>query len=98
MAETEIGHNPREISRYTFLELLTDAEKVQIEIAQMQATPDAADPNLQLRVLYSTLMSTPTVNLDEPKVAQGMALLQALGILTPERAGQVLAGEVPGAP
>jgi hypothetical protein len=62
---------------------------------ERQAITQAAQTNTQLRVFIDDESSAGTVDLINPEVTTGIAMLVSAGLLTQDRANQVLAGASP---
>ena len=83
-----------QLTKYQFRQLFTLAERVAIDNSALNTSIPAAYKAILVTVLKDLELSE-IVNLDLPAVISGVGLLQQLGLLTAERAAQVLANEPP---
>jgi len=75
------------VSSLTFRQLFTAAEG--------QAITQAAQTNAQLRMFIDDESAAGTVDLTNPEVTAGIVMLVSVGLLTQDRADQILAGTPP---
>jgi hypothetical protein len=78
------------VSSLTFRRLFTDAER--------QAITQAGQTNAQIRAFMDDESAAGTVHLDDPEVTTGIGMCVTLGLLTQDRANQILAGMPPPPP
>lgn len=82
---------PTRMSKLAFQSRYTLAEQVAIEAAaQATGGPLNATQRATLRVLERALQSANDVDLTDPRTVQGVQTHAALGLLTPQRAAQIL--------
>jgi hypothetical protein len=74
---------PRIVAPLAFRDRLTEGEKL--------ALYTAAAASLELRIYLDDLNAAQEVDLDSPRTVGGLQALVATGILTPERAAEILA-------
>ena len=79
---------PPPLTRLGFMSRFTDAELVGIEVARMTA-PDVTQ-RAMLAVLKESWMAATEVDVGDPRTQQGVGMLVQAGLLTAERAAQVL--------
>jgi hypothetical protein len=82
-------------TRYSKLEFrsrFTLEEQVALDLASIGATVPAAT----LRVILASWAAADFINLDDPRVAQGIGLIAQSGLLTPARAAEILTPDVVG--
>jgi hypothetical protein len=84
---------PPPLTRLGFMSRFTDAELIGIEVARMTA-PDVTQ-RATLTVLKESWMAATEVDVTDPRTQQGVGLLVQAGLLTAERAAQVLANPSP---
>jgi hypothetical protein len=75
------------VSSLQFRQLFTDAERV--------AVTQAGQTNVQIRAFMDDESAAGIVHLSEPEVTTGIGLCVTLGLLTQDRANQILAGAPP---
>ena len=94
---------PRHITKRAFRSRFTKAERAAIEWAAVDR-PELSDPQrMQAAALRSDLKDQEQakfIDLDDPDIAEGVQTLEALGLLQPGRASQIIsavieAGELP---
>ena len=73
------------LNKVDFLRLFTQAERINIRAAAA-VNPVVAD-------YQSMLDAATTVNLQDPDILTGVPLLEQAGLIGPERAAQILAGD-----
>ena len=78
---------PPGLERIDFLRLFTDAELV--------AILQEATTNPMVGLYQYKLSISPRVLLNDPDILAGLPALEALGLLAPGRAAQILAGQAP---
>lgn len=78
---------PPSLNKIDFLRLFTDAELAGLLVAATQYP--------QVAVYQYKLDQAPSVRLTDPDILAGLPALEALGLLGPGRAAQILAGEAP---
>lgn len=78
---------PPELNKIDFLRLFTDPELAAILVAANQSP--------MVAVYQYKLSQAPSVRLDDPDLVAGLPALEALGLIGPGRAAQILAGEAP---
>ncbi len=71
------------VSSLQFRQLFTDAERI--------AITQSGQTNVQIRAFLDDESAADTVHLSEPEVTAGLAMCVTLGLLTQERADQILA-------
>lgn len=76
-----------ELNKIDFLRLFTDAELAGLLVAATQYP--------QVAVYQYKLDQAPSVRLNDPDILAGLPALEALGLLGPGRAAQILAGQAP---
>ena len=79
---------PPPLTRLGFMSRFTDAELVGIEVARMTA-PDVTQ-RAMLAVLKESWMAATEVDVGDPRTQQGVGMLVQAGLLTAERAAQIL--------
>ena len=79
---------PPPLTRLGFMSRFTDAELVGIEVARMTA-PDVTQ-RATLAVLKESWMAATEVDVGDPRTQQGVGMLVQAGLLTAERAAQIL--------
>ena len=72
------------VSSLVFRQLFTDAERI--------AITQAGQTNVQIRAFLDDESAADTVHLSDPEVTAGLAMCVTLGLLTQDRADQILAG------
>jgi len=77
----------RAVSPAEFRALFTESEKL--------AITEAGQTDAQVRILMDDVVTAPVIDLDFPRVIDGVQLLVQKGFLTQERAVQILAGTNP---
>lgn len=87
VADPVLPPQPIVISSLAFRELFTPAEKVAITTAGFQSAA--------IRVFMDDESAAGTVSLSDPEVTGGVAALVTAGLLTQDRANQILAGSAP---
>lgn len=78
---------PPSLNKIDFLRLFTDAELAGLLVAATQYP--------QVAVYQYKLDQAPSVRLNDPDILAGLPALEALGLLGPGRAAQILAGQAP---
>lgn len=73
---------PRLITRYALLNRFTTPELVAIE--------QAKDTSAELRVFTALVNAAQYIDLDEPKLASGLAMLEQAGLLAAGRAEEII--------
>ena len=86
LPEPEPPHIPRDVSRKAFLSRFTDLEAVQIDLASIGATVEAA----QVRRYLSKVNAAQHIDLNDPETRQGVQALEAVGLIEPGRALEIL--------
>lgn len=89
MAVTVIGDRP---TKYEFMSRFTQQEQTSMLLAERTATTDPADPKFLLCVFLENFRMAVTINVEDPRVGEGLDLLTAMGILAPGRKEQILTG------
>ena len=84
--EPEPPHVPRDVSRKAFLSRFTDPEAVQIDLASIGATVEAA----QVRRYLSKVNAAQHIDLNDPETREGVHALEAVGLIAPGRALEIL--------
>ena len=87
VADLVLPPQPVVISSLAFRELFTSNEKVAITTAGFS--------NAAIRVFMDDESAAGSVNLSDPEVTGGIAALVTAGLLTQDRANQILAGTAP---
>ena len=78
------------VSSLQFRQLFTDAERI--------AITQSGQTNAQIRAFMDDESAAGVVPLDDPEVTAGLAACVTLGLLTQDRANQILAGTPPSQP
>lgn len=78
------------LSRIEFRSRFTIPEQVQLDLQSIGPTVEAAT----LRVLAANWAAANDIDLTDPRVQEGVGALVQYGILTPERAAEILAPEL----
>lgn len=86
LPEPEPPHVPRDVSRKAFLSRFTDPEAVQIDLASIGATVEAA----QVRRYLSKVNAAQHIDLNDPETREGVHALEAVGLIAPGRALEIL--------
>ena len=86
LPEPEPPHVPRDVSRKAFLSRFTDPEAVQIDMASIGATVEAA----QVRRYLSKVNAAQHIDLNDPETREGVHALEAVGLIAPGRALEIL--------
>ena len=86
LPDPEPPHVPRDVSRKAFLSRFTDPEAVQIDLASIGATVEAA----QVRRYLSKVNAAQHIDLAEDETRTGVQALEAAGLLKPGRALVIL--------
>lgn len=86
LPEPEPPHVPRDVSRKAFLSRFTDPEAVQIDLASIGATVEAA----QVRRYLSKVNAAQHIDLNDPETRVGVHALEAGGLIEPGRAVAIL--------
>lgn len=82
---------PARMSRLAFQSRYTVTEQVAIELAADGTTPGfTPEQRATLRVLDRALQNATDVDLADPRTVQGVQMHAALGLLTAQRAAQIL--------
>lgn len=84
--EPEAPYVARDVSRKAFLSRFTDPEAVQIDLASIGATVDAA----QVRRYLSKVNAAQHIDLNDPETREGVHALEAVGLIAPGRALEIL--------
>lgn len=85
------------ITRFAFRSRFTSAEKVALEFTMMDdpfAPQQQRQISAMLRVFMKDLDNAQFVVLDRPDIIQGVQMLSQLGVLTSERATEILTAPV----
>jgi len=83
---TKADAQKRIITRYALLSRITDEEAVAIDLASIGATVEAAS----LRRFISKINAAQFIDLTDPTTIRGVSFFVSLGLLTPERAGEII--------
>ena len=75
------------VSSLQFRQLFTDAERI--------AITQSGQTNAQIRAFMDDESAAGTVHLGDPEVTAGLGACVTLGLITPDRASQVIAGKPP---
>ena len=86
LPEPEPPHVPRDVSRKAFLSRFTDPEGVQIDLASIGATVEAA----QVRRYLSKVNAAQHIDLNDPETREGVHALEAVGLIAQGRALEIL--------
>lgn len=86
LPEPEPPHVSRDVSRKAFLSRFTDPEAVQIDLASIGATVEAA----QVRRYLSKVNAAQHIDLNDPETREGVNALEAVGLIAPGRALEIL--------
>jgi hypothetical protein len=78
------------VSSLQFRQLFTDAERI--------AITQSGQTNAQIRAFMDDESAAGIVHLDDPEVTSGLGACVTLGLLTPDRMNQILAGTPPAPP
>ena len=84
--EPEPPYVARDVSRKAFLSRFTDHEGVQIDLASIGATVEAA----QVRRYLSKVNAAQHIDLNDPETREGVHALEAVGLIVPGRALEIL--------
>lgn len=87
---------PRYITRYALMNRFTTQELVTIELAGSADRPSfvTAEMAAQLRIFNTMLNAATFVDLDEPRLAGAIEMLEAAGLLNVGRAVEILSAEI----
>lgn len=86
LPEPEPPHVSRDVSRKAFLSRFTDPEAVQIYLASIGATVEAA----QVRRYLSKVNAAQHIDLNDTETREGVHALEAVGLIAPGRALEIL--------
>jgi len=73
---------PKQLSSLTYLSLFTETEQMQVVTATMQSA--------QVKLWYDKMLAAEYITLADVRTAQGLDVLVALSLLTPERKAQII--------
>lgn len=82
------------LSKYQFRQLFTLDEKVAVDNFQQNAAIPQNYKNILVSI-FKDLELSEVVHLDNPQVAQGVGLLEQLGLIAPGRSVQILSNTKP---
>lgn len=77
---------PRRVTQFAFITRFTDAEAVAIDLASQGATVEAAS----MRRYMAKVNAATYIDLDDPATRGGVQALEAVGLIGPGRAAQIL--------
>ena len=84
----------RQLTQFEFRMLFTLAERVAIDNVQDNTNISTADKEM-MKTLQKDFELADYIDLDDPEAELGINFITSIGLITPERAIQIKAGEVP---
>jgi hypothetical protein len=84
----------KQLTKYQFRQLFTLEEKVKVDNFQLNPAIPQNYKNILVSILKDLELSE-VVHLDNPQLAQGVGLLEQLGLIAPGRSTQIMANQPP---